>query len=302
MEQQIVNALVIGSMYSLIAIGFTLYFGILNLINFAHGEVYMVGAFIALLTFRVIAYLDIPDNACITIPLMFTAAIVFCALLGAGIERVAFKPLRKSSPLMLLITSLAVSIIIRESILFFPNGANPQPFKDPFRLQSISFGSAIIGYSQIFSIICSFILIFFLHLFISRTKLGRSMRAISEDPYAAEMMGIDVDKTIRVTFLVGSALAATGGIINGMNYGSIKFDMGFMAGIKGFTAAVFGGLGNPYGAIVGGYILAFLEVLTINFIPGGAAYKDILAFVVLILILVLRPVGILKAKMISENI
>lgn len=302
MEQQIVNALVIGSMYSLVAIGITLYFGILNLINFSHGDVYMVGAFIALLTVRFTSSLGVPENTFISILLMFVTAIVFCAFLGVGIEKVAFKPLRKSSPLILLITSLAISIIIRESILFFPNGANPQAFRDPFQVKNISIGTTIIGYSQIFSIICSAILIFLFYLFVSKTKLGRSMRAISEDAEAAEMMGIDVDKTIKITFVVGSALAAIGGIINGMNYGSIKFDMGFMAGIKGFTAAVVGGLGNPYGAIVGGYLLAFLEVLATNYFPRGSAYKDILAFVILILILIFKPMGIMVKKTIPEKI
>lgn len=294
--QQFVNALVIGSTYTLIAIGITLFFGILNLINFAHSEIYMLGAFAGLVAYRIVLHTGIPTTPYILIPLLMFSSMFFCALCGYGIEKIAFKPLRlrKVSLLGLLVTSLAVQIIIRECVmLFFPDGANPQVFPEPFFLKSIAIGSIIIGYIQIFIICSAFLLIYLLHLFITKTKLGHSIRAISEDTEAAEMMGVNIDRTISTTFLIGSALGAVAGVMSGMNYGSIKFDMGFTAGIKGFTSAVLGGLGNVYGAIVGGYTLAFLEVLATTFIPRGSAYKDIFAFIILILVLAFKPAGII---------
>ena len=289
--QQIVNALTIGSMYTLVGIGFTLFFGVMGLINFAHGEVYMLGAFTGLVIFWATGP-SLPTAAVVV--LMFVGAMAVCGGLGVAIERVAFRPLRRMPVLIVLITSLAVSIIVREGLKeFFPNGSNPQRYLSPFGLSVLRIGPVIVTYEALILMGLTAGLIVALYLLVSRTWLGRSMRATAEDREAAMMMGVDVDRTVRQAFFVGSALGACAGVMNGLNYGSVKFDMGWTASIKGFTSAVIGGLGNIYGAMVGGFVLGFLEVFVVDLVPKGGQYKDVITFVVLILALVFRPSGLL---------
>jgi branched-chain amino acid transport system permease protein len=289
--QQIVNALTIGSMYTLVGIGFTLFFGVLGLINFAHGEVYMLGAFTGLVIFWATGS-TLP--VALVMLLMFVGAMAFCGGLGVLIEWLAFKPLRRMPVLIALITSLAVSIIVREGLKeFFPNGANPQRYLAPFGLEVLRLGPVIVAYESLILMVLTGVLIATLYLLVSRTWLGRSMRATAEDREAAMMMGVDVDRTICLAFFIGSALGACAGVMNGLNYGSIKFDMGWTASIKGFTSAVLGGLGNIYGAMVGGFVLGFLEVFVVDLVPKGGQYKDVITFAILILTLVFRPSGLL---------
>jgi branched-chain amino acid transport system permease protein len=270
--QQIVNALTIGGMYTLVAVGFTLFFGVLNLINFAHGEIFMYGAFVGLVAAGVAKSLGISDG-------LF-----------------AFKPVRGMPPLILLVTSLAVGIAMREALKeFFPEGANPKAFPSPFEYDSVTIASVKLDYTQIGLIVLSILLIFGVYLIVNKTWMGRAMRATSEDPDAARMMGVEVDAVIRNTFLLGSALGGAAGVMNGLYYLSIRFDMGWVMAIKGFTAAVIGGLGNVYGAVFGGFFLAFIEVLIVALVPYGSTYKDVIVFIILILILVFRPSGLLKA-------
>lgn len=294
--QQLVNAVVLGSMYSLIAVGFTLYFGILNLINLAHGAIYMVGAFVALSAFRAMQGLDLP----LPLLILFVSVTAMVAAGGVGVivEMVAVKPLRQAPPLVFLITSIAVYLVIEELVLlFYPDGGNPQVFPDPFGQRTLTVGNVVIGYVQFFLVSVSIVSITTLHFVITRTELGRAIRAITADAMGARMMGIDVDATIRRTFFIGSALAALGGIVEGMNFGAIMFNMGFVAGIKGFTAAVIGGLGNIYGALIGGFFLGLIEVLVSAYVPDGGAYKNIVTFGILILCLVFRPQGLLGRKL-----
>lgn len=294
LSQQLVNALVLGSMYALIAAGFTLYFGVLNLINMAHGALYMLGAFAAMTVARMLAPAGLP--AVLVVVTMTIAAVLFAGLTGVVIEKIAVKPLRRAPPLVFLITSVAVYIIIEELVLhFYPDGANPQVFPDPFGLKSLTIGDTVIGYVQIFLIAVAVASIAALHWLITRTNLGRAIRAITADATGARMIGIDVDTTISRTFFIGSGLAAVGGIMEGMNFGSAMFNMGFLAAIKGFTAAVIGGLGNVYGALAGGYLLGLAEVLISGYVPNGGAYKNVFTFAFLILCLVFRPQGILSA-------
>lgn len=295
LSQQIVNALVLGSMYALIAVGFTLYFGVLNLINLAHGGIYMLGAFVAMAVFGFGSAQDWP--AWLSISAMAIAAIAASGLAGVAVERIAVKPLRRAPPLVFLITSVAVYIIIEELVLHFvPNGANPQVFPDPFGQRTLQLGDAVIGHAQIFLMAVAMACIVWLHYLITRTGLGRAIRAVTADAAGAQMMGINVDHTISRTFFIGSALAAVGGIMEGVNFGSVMFNMGFMAAIKGFTAAVIGGLGNVYGALVGGYLLGVAEVLISAYVPNGSAYKNVVTFGFLILCLVFRPQGILARQ------
>jgi branched-chain amino acid transport system permease protein len=290
--QQLVNAVVLGSMYALIAVGFTLYFGVLNLINIAHGGIYMVGAFIAVSVYAFCSAQGWPIWICVTA--MSSAAIVGAGLAGMLVERITVKPLRKAPPLVFLITSVAAYIVLEELVLhFYPNGANPQRFPDPFQLKRIVVGDTVIGYAQIFLVGIALASITALHLVITRSRLGRSIRAVTADAAGAQMMGIDVDKTISRTFFIGSALAAVGGIMEGINFGSVMFNMGFIAAIKGFTAAVIGGLGNVYGALAGGFVLGTAEVLISAYVPDGGAYKNVVTFAFLILCLVFRPQGLL---------
>jgi branched-chain amino acid transport system permease protein len=295
LSQQIVNAAVLGSEYALIAVGFTLYFGILNLINLSHGAVYMAGAFAALTIYR--AGLVHGLSPLVILFPMAIGALAFSGLLGLAIERIAVHPLRRAPPLVFLITSVAVYLVIEQLVLvFYPNGANPQVFPDPFRLASFSIGDAVIGHVQVFVILISLVSIVALHLIITRTALGRAIRAVTADAVGARMLGINVDRTVAQTFMLGSALAGVGGIVEGLNFGSISFTMGFVAGIKGFTAAVIGGLGNVYGALAGGFLLGLLEVISSGYLPQGTAYKNVVTFGLLIACLLVRPHGLLTLK------
>jgi branched-chain amino acid transport system permease protein len=291
--QQLVNALTIGGMYTLVAVGFTIFFGVLRLINFAHGEIFMFGAFAALATSALLTSVGITSPVVI-LPSMSLVAVVASAALGVVLERAAFKPLRGLPPLLMLVTSLAVGITVREAIKeFYPQGANPQRFYSPYAREGFSIAGVSFSNTQIGLVLFSVALVWGLHLLVTRTWTGRAMRATAEDQDAARMMGIDVDAVIRNTFIVGSALGAAAGVMNGLYYQSVKFDMGWVMGVKGFTAAVIGGLGNVYGAILGGYLLAIFEVLVVALVPKGSHYKDVFVFMILIGILVFRPSGLL---------
>jgi len=290
--QQLVNAATIGGMYTLVAVGFTLFFGVLGLINFAHGEVFMLGAFSALVAAHLLRVLGISSDW-LLVATMFVVAIVFCGVVGALTERFAYRPVRRSPMLIMLITSLGVSFLLRESIKeFFPNGANPLAFPSPYMSDEIHIGNVVVNYTQIALIAVSLILVAGLYVLVERTWFGRSMRATAEDIDAARMMGVDINDVIRNAFFLGSALGGIAGVMNGLYYLSIRFDMGWVMAIKGFTAAVLGGLGNVYGAAAGGYALALLEVLIVALVPQGSEYKDVFVFLVLILTLVFRPTGI----------
>ena len=294
--QQLVNAATIGGMYTLVAVGFTLFFGVLGLINFAHGEVFMLGAFAALLVARLLQKIDV-SAGWVLVPTMFLVASVFCGVVGAVTERLAYRPVRRAPMLIMLITSLGVSFLMREGVKeFFPEGANPLAFPSPYMAQEARFGSVVVNYTQISLIAASILLVAGLYVLVEKTWLGKSMRATAEDIDAARMMGVDIDGVIRNAFFLGSALGGIAGVMNGLYYLSIRFDMGWVMAIKGFTAAVLGGLGNVYGAAVGGYVLALLEVLIVVFVPQGSQYKDVFVFLVLILVLVFRPTGIFGRK------
>src|SRR5215470_7551340 len=290
--QQLVNAATIGGMYTLVAVGFTLFFGVMGLINFAHGEVFMIGAFAALVIGHFLTT-SVP-NGWALIASMLMVATLFCGVLGVLIERFAYEPVRRAPMLVMLITSLGVSFVLREGVKeFFPEGANPLGFPSPYKFESLYIGSIAVGYTQIALIIASVLLVIGTYLLVERTWIGRSMRATADDPDAARMMGVGIGNVIRNAFFVGSALGGIAGVLNGLYYLSIRFDMGWTIAIKGFTAAVLGGLGNVYGAAVGGYLLAVLEVLIVAFVPQGSQYKDVFVFLILILVLVFRPSGIL---------
>ena len=291
--QQFLNALGLGIMYALIAVGFTLFFGVIEVVNFAHGEVFMLGAFVALLSGGLITSIGLTMGS-----LPFFLAILLLVLLAGGIfgvllEKFIVRPMRSAPDIMTLLITLGVSIVMREAVmLFVPNGRNPQPFPKLFETESIKIGGVLIKPETILCIILSAILITGLYYIIEKTTFGRYIRATAQDREAAMMMGINVKKIFIITLALGSALGAVAGMMNGLSYGIIKFNMGFAAGIKGFAAAVVGGLGNVYGAIAGGMLLGFLEIFVVSTIPDGSSYQDLISFVIVILCLVFRPAGI----------
>ena len=291
--QQFLNALGLGIMYALIAVGFTLFFGVIEVVNFAHGEVFMLGAFVALLSGGLITSIGLTMGS-----LPFFLAILLLVLLAGGIfgvllEKFIVRPMRSAPDIMTLLITLGVSIVMREAVmLFVPNGRNPQPFPKLFETESIKIGGVLIKPETILCIILSAVLISGLYYIIEKTTFGRYIRATAQDREAAMMMGINVKKIFIITLALGSALGAVAGMMNGLSYGIIKFNMGFAAGIKGFAAAVVGGLGNVYGAIAGGMLLGFLEIFVVSTIPDGSSYQDLISFVIVILCLVFRPAGI----------
>ena len=292
--QQILNGLHIGSIYALIALGYTMVYGIVKLINFAHGDIMMVGAYIA---FVMIAVFGLP------LPVAFIISMVSCAVIGMGIERIAYKPLRNAPRMWALITAIGVSFFLETlfNILF---GASSKPFPT-ISLEPIQIGQLQISKIMLISLGLSLLLMVALELFIKKTKLGKAMRAASEDAQAASLMGISVNKTISIAFAIGSALGAMGGILFAMAYPQIKPLMGVMPGLKAFIAAVLGGIGVIPGAMLGGFLLGIIESLAKGFFSvfwaQASSWADAILFLILILVLLLKPSGIL-GKNIREKV
>ncbi|MBI4595888.1 MAG: branched-chain amino acid ABC transporter permease [Candidatus Tectomicrobia bacterium] len=286
---QLVNGLTIGAIYALIALGYTMVYGILLMINFAHGEIFMVGSYAGFLT---LTYLHGFSEIPIPLKIMagFLTAMVTALLLGVLVERVAYRPLRYAPRLAPLISAIGTSIFIQNAVMIL-SGARIKIYPDTFPVGYISLGTVGISYIRTFIILTSILLMIALYLFVQKTKVGKAMRAVAEDKEAASLMGININKIITTTFILGSLLAGAGGIMVGMYYTQINHMLGFVPGIKAFTAAVLGGIGNIPGAMVGGFFLGLAEVLATQFMP--AVYKDVVAFSLLVVILIFRPRGIL---------
>ncbi|MBI2915295.1 MAG: branched-chain amino acid ABC transporter permease [Elusimicrobia bacterium] len=292
--QQLINGVTLGSIYSLISLGYTLVYGILMMINFAHSEIFMVGAFLSLLA------LHIPFSNSISswpqLLIALAAAMAGSALIGFLIERIAYKPLRHASRLAPLISAIGVSIFLQNFMfLFVSNQSLSHP--EIFPIRRFRLGESEINTLQIFIIALSLLLMVCLRYFVQKTRLGKAMRATAGDRETAELLGVNTNQIISLTFLIGGALGGAAGMLNGMYYGSIKYNMGFLPGIKAFTAAVLGGIGNITGAVVGGLLIGILESLGTGYIPGGSEWKDLFAFAILILVLLFRPQGILGEKL-----
>ncbi len=296
--QQIINGLVLGSMYALVALGYTMVYGIIGLINFAHGEVLMVGA---LVSWTVIGILQplLPPWLVLIIALLIACALA--AALNYSIEKVAYRPLRNSPRLAPLITAIGMSILLQTMamIIWKPN------YKSyPTLLPStpIQIGGASITPTQIMILVTTVVTLAALMWLVHATKLGRAMRATAENPRVAALMGVQPDRVISATFIIGAVLAAIAGVMWASNYGTVQHSMGFLPGLKAFTAAVFGGIGNLAGAVVGGILLGLIESIGAGYIGDltggvlGSHYTDIFAFIVLILVLTLRPSGLLGER------
>jgi branched-chain amino acid transport system permease protein len=296
--QQLINGLALGAVYALIALGYTMVYGILQLINFAHGEVYMIGAYLGIIVFGFLTALGMPGFS-LTLSLLVSilAAMGFCALYGAAIERVAYRPLRNATKLAPLISAVGMSIILQNFVML-SQGKEYKNLPPLLPSQGLTILGANVSPTQLFILSASILIMIFLHLFIARTRLGKAMRATSQDRVMAGLVGINVNMVISVTFMIGSALAGVAGVMVTLYYGVVHFFMGYLAGIKAFTAAVLGGIGSIPGAMLGGFMLGLIENFGASYI--SSVYKDAFAFIVLIITLIIRPSGLLGQKTLDK--
>ena len=297
--QQLINGLVLGSMYALVALGYTMVYGIINLINFAHGEVLMVGALVSWTVVTALADTGWPGWVLLSLSLV--AAVLVCMALNVAIEKLAYRPLRNAPRLAPLITAMGMSLLLQTlAMILWKPDYKPYPILLPD--EPYEFMGATINLVQILILGVTAVTLAGLMALIHGTSLGRAMRATAENPRVAQLMGVRPDRVISATFMIGAALAALAGVMWAANYGSVQHTMGFLPGLKAFTAAVFGGIGNLGGAVVGGVLLGLIEAMGAGYIGEltgdvlGSNYQDIFAFTVLILVLTLRPQGLLGER------
>ena len=297
--QQIINGLVLGSMYALVALGYTMVYGIIGLINFAHGDVLMIGALVSWTVVSLLAASGMPGWAILLVSVV--CAIVICASLNFTIEKVAYRPLRSAPRLAPLITAMGMSLLLQTlaMIIWKPN---PKPFPLLLPTEPINLGGPVISVTQVLILVTTAVVLAVLMFVVNKTKLGRAMRATAENPRVAALMGVRPDMVISATFVIGASLAAVAGVMWAANYGTVQHTMGFLPGLKAFTAAVLGGIGNLAGAVVGALLLGLVEALGAGYLGAltggvlGSHYADIFAFIALVLVLTLRPQGLLGER------
>ena len=299
--QQLINGLVLGSMYALVALGYTMVYGIISLINFAHGEVLMVGAMVSWTVVTGLADTGLPGWVLLVVALV--CAVLACAVLNFVVEKVAYRPLRSAPRLAPLITAMGMSLLLQTlaMIIWKPN---PKPFPPllPTEVFFLWEDGPVITVTQILILVTTVVVLAGLLWLVNKTKLGRAMRATAENPKVASLMGVKPDFVISATFIIGAALAAIAGLMWALNYGTVQHSMGFLPGLKAFTAAVFGGIGNLTGAMVGGVLLGLIEAIGAGYLGDltggvfGSQYVEIFAFLVLILVLTLRPSGLMGER------
>lgn len=289
--QQLINGLSLGSIYALIALGYTMVYGIINLINFAHGDIYMLGAFIG--------FTLITDFKLGFLPALILSMVI-CAVLGVVIEKVAYKPIRNSTRIAALITTISVSLFLEYGTMYFVK-PEARAFPQALVQKHIELfnGKIFLDSTEIWIVLTTIILMVLLQYVIHKTKMGKAMRAVAMDSEAAQYMGVSIDKTISMTFAIGSALAGAAGVLVGVYYNSINPLMGIMPGLKAFVAAVIGGIGVIPGAMIGGYFLGMTETMVSAY--GGSLYKDAVSFAILIIILIIKPNGLL-GKNVKEKV
>lgn len=281
--QQVINGISLGSIYALIALGYTMVYGIIKLINFAHCDVYMIGAYVGYFCMTAF-YLGFLPSLLI--------AMAICTLLGVAIEKIAYKPLRNATRIAVLITAIGVSLFLEYGTMFFVKAnVRSYPAMTGLLAETFKFGNIVISMQQILIVGTTMILMVLLQFIVKKTRVGKAMRAVSLDKDAAELMGINVNSTISFTFALGSALAGAAGVLVGVYYNSINPLMGVVPGLKAFVAAVFGGIGIIPGAMIGGYFIGAVEVLVSGY--GNSMYRDAVVFAILILILIVKPAGLL---------
>ena len=292
--QQLINGISLGSIYALIALGYTMVYGVIKLINFAHGDIYMVGAYLGYALIQNVGLGLFPS---------ILISMIFCAILGVVIEKIAYKPLRGATRVATLITAIGVSYLL-QNVMIYIMGPEVKAFPTALIVRNWTFGGVTINSQQILIFLTTVILMIALQVIVKYTKMGKAMRAVSVEADAARLMGINVDRTISFTFALGSALAGAAGVLIGLYYGSIDPLMGMAPGLKAFVAAVLGGIGIIPGAALGGIVIGLLETVAQS-LPGKlswvAGYKDAVVYAVLIIILLIRPAGIL-GKNVKEKV
>lgn len=301
LSQYIVNGLMLGMIYAMVAVGFTLFFGVLDIIKFSHGDVLMVGAFTGLATYIGVQAIGIV-NPWLQLALMLIVSIVLIAAIGALVAKFLVLPLKNAPPINTLLVTLMLGLALREGVrLFYPNGSNPKPFPRLLPGTEFSIGSLSLRADSVILLLAGLATILALRFLISRTRLGLAIRAVAQDGETAMVMGIHFERVVLVTFGLGSALAAMAGMMNGLYYNEINFNIGLLLGVIGFSAAILGGLGNFYGAILGGFLFAALQtfgavVLPIMVPDIPSAYKDVFAFAIVIVLIGWKPTGLIAER------
>ncbi len=295
--QQTINGLIIGSFYALIALGYSMVFGVIKLLNFAHGDIYMTGAFVGLAVLGLVG--NLLGTGWLGVTCALLASMVIVGLLGVVIERVAYRPMRNAPRLSILITALAVAMVLNGAVLALTDGRF-EAFSTDLGYDGFDVGDVTVTHTQLVLVAMAVTVMAALQLFITRTMYGKAMRAVAIDAAASRLMGINVDRVISLTFFIGSALAAVGGVMAGAYYGSVNFFMGFIMGLKAFTAAVIGGIGSIPGAMLGGLVLGLLESFGSSLPFISSAWRDVLVFGTLIAFLVLKPTGILGRPVVDR--
>jgi branched-chain amino acid transport system permease protein len=300
-SQYIFNGLMLGVIYAMVAVGFTLFFGVLDVIKFSHGDTLMVGAFAGLTASIVMLNIGLTSPA-----LQLLAVIVFAVavtgLLGAGIAKFLILPLRHAPPLNTLLATLMLGTVMREAIrLFYPDGSNPKPFPALLPTSMVKLGDLSIRIDNLILLASGLLAIAGVHFLITKTKLGLAIRAVAQDGETARLMGINFEAVVLITFALGSGLAALAGVMNGLYYNEVNFNVGLLLGVIGFAAAILGGLGNIYGAIIGGFIFAALQVIGSAMLPAlipniPSSYSDVFAFAVVIIFMAWKPTGLIAEK------
>ena len=289
--QFIINGLMLGMMYALVAVGFTLFFGVLNVIVFSHGDTVMLGAFTGLATYAYLSATYPTMSAALALAIVLAVAIGAMALFGVILGRTLIMRLRRAPALNTLLATMMLGTVMRESIrLFYPNGSNPQPFPHLLPDTSLALGALSLRLDNVILFLAGAAAIIIVHLVISRTRIGMAIRAVSQDEEAAQLMGVNLTLVLVTAFALGNGVGALAGVMNGIYYSEINFGVGLM------LAAVIGGLGNIYGAIIGGFLFAFLQTIGAVALPFGSAYKDVFAFGVVIALIAWKPTGLLAEK------
>jgi branched-chain amino acid transport system permease protein len=297
-----VSGLTLGSLYALIALGYSMVYGILKLLNFAHGDVYMIGAFVGWYTLHALGGpLNPTISGAAVLFVMFIVSMLGCGVLGVAIERFAYRPLRNAPRIAPLISALGVSIFLQNSaLLIFGASFRDYDTFDLIGVKTFSVGQLFFSVTQLLTVVLAILLMVALTIFVARSRLGKAMRSTSFDREAASMMGIDVDRVIAVTFFIGSALAGAAGVMFGLVFGQIYHYMGFIAGLKGFTAAVLGGIGSIPGAMVGGLIVGLAESYATGYLPQGSTFQNLYVFALLIAVILIRPSGLFGTAAIQK--
>jgi branched-chain amino acid transport system permease protein len=294
--QYVMNGAMLGMMYALVAVGFTLFFGVLDVIQFSHGDVVAAGAFAGLLAWTALTAAGVTAPGWLLLAVVAAAALA-TALLGVLVARLMVLPLRNAPQLNVLLVTLMAGTVLREAIrLFYPGGSQPQRFPALLPSSGWNFGAFHLRLDNVLLLVTGALLIAGTHVMVTRTRLGLAIRAVAQDEETARTMGIDFRKVVLITFALGSALAAFAGVIDGLYYNEVFFGMGLLLGVIGFAAAILGGLGNLYGAIVGGFLFAALQTLGAVALPFASAYKDVFAFGVVIALMALRPTGLIGER------